>query len=95
MFNDYAFGGLLMFDGIRPFIDARAELYGNDFMGLYGDIVHPDPAALATAFRDYAIAWTILTPQSPAVAVLDNLPGWRRVYTDSFAVVYARVEPAR
>ena len=95
VFNDYAFGGLLMFDGIRPFIDARAELYGDDFMGFYLDMIRPDRAALETAFRDYAITWTILTPQSPAVALLDNLPGWRRVYTDSFAVVHTSLAPGR
>ena len=95
VFNDYAFGGMLMFDGIRPFIDARAELYGDDFLAFYLDMIRPDRAALETALRDYAITWTILTPQSPAVAVLDSLPGWRRVYTDRFAVVHTSVEPAR
>jgi hypothetical protein len=90
VFNDYAFGGLLMLEGIKPFIDGRSELYGDDFVGSYVEMMHPDRASLEQAFRRYEITWTILIPASPAVAVLDMLPGWRRVYVDRFAVVYVR-----
>jgi hypothetical protein len=90
VFNDYAFGGLLMLEGIKPFIDGRSELYGDDFVGSYLEMMHPDRAALEQAFRRYEITWTLLVPASPAVAVLDMLPGWRRFYADRFAVVYVR-----
>jgi hypothetical protein len=90
VFNDYAFGGLLMLEGIKPFIDARAELYHDDFLGAYLEMMHPDRAALEEAFRRYGITWTILATGSPAVAVLDMLPGWRRVYADRFAVIHIR-----
>ena len=35
MLNDYAFGGYLIFEHVRPFIDARAELYGDPMLSLY------------------------------------------------------------
>lgn len=94
VFNDYGFGGLLIFDGIRPFIDSRAELYGDELLGLYVDVVRPNPVALEATFRRYGITWTILKPDSPVVAVLDALPGWRRAHSDGFAVVHIRTEPA-
>ena len=33
--NDYGFGGYLIFAGIPPFIDGRAELYGDEFIKRY------------------------------------------------------------
>ena len=33
--NDYGFGGYLIFEGIPPFIDGRAELYGDEFIKRY------------------------------------------------------------
>src|SRR5205085_10743815 len=33
--NDYGFGGYLIFAGIPPFIDGRAELYGDEFIRRY------------------------------------------------------------
>ena len=33
--NDFSFGGYLMFSGVQPFIDGRAELYGDAFLHEY------------------------------------------------------------
>jgi hypothetical protein len=92
VFNEYAFGGLLIFEGIRPFVDARAELYGDAFLDDYAAITNANAAALDAAFRRYGIAWTILPPEAPMVAILDQMPGWRRDYSDKFAVVHARLD---
>jgi len=32
VFNDYPFGGFLIFNGIKTFIDGRAELYLNGLL---------------------------------------------------------------
>jgi hypothetical protein len=88
--NDYGFGGYLIFEGVRPFIDGRTDMYGDAFMARYARIVSPDPAALDAAIRQYQIAWTILPPDSPVVAEMDHEPGWRRLYADRYAVVHVR-----
>jgi len=88
VFNEYGFGGYLIFKGVRPFIDGRTDMYGDAFMARYGKIVSPDPAALDAAIRQYQIAWTILPPDSPVVAELDHKLGWRRLYADKYAVVH-------
>jgi hypothetical protein len=87
--NDYAFGGYLIFNGIRPFIDSRADLYGDAFLDRYARIVTPDKGALEDALRQYGIRWTILRTASPANALLDAMPGWHRIHADRFAVVHA------
>jgi len=88
--NDYGFGGYLIFAHVRPFIDGRAELYGEPMLSLYGKLQAGDAAAIESTLERYAIAWTIFPPDARIVAILDRAPGWRRLYADSFAVVQAR-----
>jgi hypothetical protein len=90
--NDYYFGGLLIFEGIRPFIDGRSELYGDAFIQRYVDITRPDSSALDPALADYRIAWTFFRPSNPAVAQLDRDPGWRRLYADGSVVIHVRTD---
>ena len=88
--NDYAFGGYLIFEHVRPFIDARAELYGDAMMSLYGRLQAGDDAAVESTLKRYDIAWTIFAPDSRIVAILDRKPGWKRLYADATAVVHVR-----
>jgi hypothetical protein len=88
--NEYGFGGYLIFNGVRPFIDSRAELYGDEFLQQYARIIRPDSAAVNLAIRANGIRWTILGAHSPAVFVMDAMAGWHRLYSDNFAVVHVR-----
>jgi hypothetical protein len=88
--NSYGFGDYLIISGIRPFIDGRAELYGDAFIRRYVAAVSLAGDALPQLLRRYRIQWTLLAPESPAVALLDHLPGWKRLYADPIAVVHVR-----
>jgi hypothetical protein len=88
--NDYGFGGLLIFDGIRPFIDGRADLYGDDFLDTYLSIMHADGATLDDVLCHYGIEWTIFRPDTVVPALLDRTAGWHRLYSDKFAVIHVR-----
>jgi hypothetical protein len=88
--NDYAFGGYLIFEHVRPFIDARVELYGDPMLNLYDKLQSGDRDALETTLKRYDIAWTILAPNSRIAAALDREPGWRRLYSGPTAVVHVR-----
>jgi uroporphyrinogen-III synthase len=46
--------------------------------------------SLEKLLDQYKITWTLLPPDSSAVALLDHLPQWRRVYADKAAVVHAK-----
>jgi hypothetical protein len=83
----------MIFEGVRPFIDGRAELYGDKFIGLFLDIAHPDPGVLKQTLVSRDIAWTILAPLNPAIVVMDTMPGWRRLYSDRYSVVHVRDAP--
>ena len=90
MLNDYAFGGYLIWENLRPFIDGRADMYGDAFLGLYERIAAGDPAALEAALKRYDVAWTVFAPDQRVNALLDREPGWRRLYADRYAVVHVR-----
>jgi hypothetical protein len=90
VFNSEGFGGYLLFSGIPAFIDGRIEMYGNDFLAVDVAAERGDAEALTRLLARYDIQATLLTPAAGAVAVMDRLPGWHRVYADRFAVVHAR-----
>lgn len=88
--NDYDFGGYLIFSGIPPFVDGRIDLYGDAFMRDYADALAAKGDALLRLLERYKVNWALLAPGTAAVAVLDRLPGWERVYADEAAVVHRR-----
>lgn len=88
--NGYGIGGYLIFAGVRPFIDGRADLYGGKFLHTYLEADRPDPAVLDRVLRRYRIAWAIFPPHDGALMLLDRRPGWRRLYTGKYAVVDVR-----
>ena len=88
--NDYAFGGYLIWNGVRPFIDSRADLYGDVFLENYAGITQPDKDALAASLAYYHVRWTIFSAGSPVVKLMDATPGWYRLYSDRLAVVHVR-----
>jgi hypothetical protein len=89
--NDYSFGGYLIFAGIPTFIDGRSELYGGQFIERYNrDVSLADLNDLLKLLDQYKFGATLLEPETPAVAMLDRLPEWQRVYSDAVAVVHKR-----
>jgi hypothetical protein len=90
--NDYLFGGYLIFAGIPTFIDGRGELYGGPFIDRYSrDVSLADLSDFLRLLDQYKFGATLLTPDTPAVALLDRLPDWQRVYSDDVAVVHKRL----
>jgi hypothetical protein len=89
VFNDYVFGDYLVFAGVAPFVDGRADMYGNDFIARFRSTENV-PALLA----QYKISWTLLDPGGPKAALMNFLPGWQRAYADYVAVIYVRSEDA-
>lgn len=89
--NEYGLGGYLIYAGIPPFIDGRADMYGDDFLKEYTEAVSlHSPDSLPQLLQKYRIEWTLLPPTSPAVALLDHLPEWRRLYADEVAVIHVK-----
>ena len=88
--NDFTFGGYLIGNGVRPYIDSRSDLYGDARLGAYGRLAQGDRAELAMVLSDPRIQWTLLRAGSPMARTMDAAPGWRRTYADPIAAVYSR-----
>jgi hypothetical protein len=90
VFNEYRFGGYLIFNGIRPFIDGRADMYGDDFVRQFREIGQQKPQEIEELFAKHAITWAIVYPSVERERLFEDLYGWRRLYKDDHAAVYAR-----
>jgi hypothetical protein len=90
VFNGYSFGGPLILSGIRPYIDGRAEMYGDAFVLDYSRIMDGDFSRFDAAVRRYDIRWTMLPADSTLAKQLDRSPSWRRIYADKVGVIHIR-----
>jgi hypothetical protein len=88
--NEYAIGGPLILAGIRPFIDGRADMYGDAFFSDYLKIIDGDMPLFNRVVRKYGIRWTILQADNRLIPLLDASPEWRRLYSDSVGVIHVR-----
>jgi hypothetical protein len=67
-------------------------MYGDDFVAEYLTIVGGTEPDVDQAFERWGVRWTILAPRDGLVRLLDKRPGWRRLYSDPYAVVQAKVD---
>ncbi len=88
--NSYRFGGYLIFAGLPPFVDGRADLFGDAFLKRFATAVSGDGDRLPGLLDKYAIQWAIFEPLDPAATLLNHLPGWERLYADKYAVVFCQ-----
>ena len=89
VFNEYSFGGSLTMHGIPVYIDGRADMYGEEAMRDYLALAdNADAAKWQAASQRWGFEWTILPPGKPLVRLLDSQPGWRRYYSDHWAVIH-------
>lgn len=91
--NEYTFGGPLILAGMRPFIDGRGEVYGDEFVVKYMKIADGDMGAFDDAVRRYGIRWTMLSSsQEKLIRSMEASGRWRRVYADKIGVIDVRRE---
>jgi hypothetical protein len=88
--NSFRFGGYLIFRGIPPFVDGRIQLYGNQFLRRYFRAMSlRDAEDAARMLKQFDITWALLEPGDPIAFMLET-NGWVKLYSDDFAVVFAR-----
>ncbi len=96
LLNSYDFGGYLIAQGVKPFIDGRTELYGADFFLRHDAALNlKNVGVFYDLMRARDIDVTLLAPATPAAGLLDRMPEWQRVYTDAIAVVHLRTQTTR
>jgi hypothetical protein len=92
VFNAYTFGGPLILAGIKPYIDGRAEIYGDSFVRDYVDMTHGDVAAFDRTVQKYDIRWAmLLKDDKPLIDGIERTGKWRRIYEDDVGVIDVRL----
>jgi hypothetical protein len=96
VFNDYAYGGYMISQGIAPYIDGRTELYGEKFVVEHNAARRLlRPAEFFKLLERHKIDATLLDRRAPAAQVLDQVDGWRKIFIDDEVVVHVRDRAAR
>ncbi|GAA4721406.1 hypothetical protein H9L13_09925 [Sphingomonas lutea] len=89
--NGYSMGGPLILSGIRPYVDGRGDMYGDELVVGYKRITEGNAAELDAAVRRWNIRWAILPPRYPKlIALLDQSPQWRKIHQDNIGAIYVR-----
>jgi len=74
----------------RVFIDGRSDFYGQDMLESYAQVIEIRPA-WSTVLRQYDVRTVLTAPDSALTSVLESSRSWKRVYTDSVAVIFEKV----
>ena len=91
IFNGHEFGGYMIAQGVAPFIDGRAELYGEKFvMDHYRAVSLKDVDILARLLDDYKIDGALFGPATPVAQLLDASNSWQKIYADENSAAYVR-----
>jgi hypothetical protein len=91
VFNNYNFGGYLIFKGIPTFIDGREPPYTDEFLRQYFDTIQLADGTGALQLLDrYNVKWALLQPTDPLTKALTKSDQWKDVYADNYSTVIVR-----
>ncbi|GLR47448.1 hypothetical protein [Sphingomonas astaxanthinifaciens] len=90
VYNEYSQGGPLVMIGVRPYIDGRADMYGDDFTFRAKAITAGDIAKFREDAARYHIGWVVLEYDDALLPKLKREPGWRVFAEDRNATIFVR-----
>jgi len=89
--NHYNFGGFLIFNDVKTFIDGRAEFYGKEFVLEYINSSRGNNnETIPKLAEKYGTTWTLFPPDTLSVRQLDASDQWSRAYSDDVAVIHTK-----
>jgi hypothetical protein len=88
LLSTYDWGGYLTYTlpEYPVFIDGRADLYGEEFMRYYADLLAAPPS-WQTALAEYNVGVLLLPPATPLADAASRSSTWRLAYDDGLAVI--------
>lgn len=93
VFNEYSFGGPLILGGIKPYIDGRAEMYGDAFVSDYSAMTVDNFDAFQRAATKFDIQWIIMPwTEKYFVRELAESGQWCAIYRDKLGFVAVKKE---
>jgi len=95
VFNEYVWGGFLIWNDIPVFIDGRADLYGDKFFRNYLATrdVRKNLREVEAVFDRFRVDYLLLRPDSALAAICRVHRKWQEVYRDKVSCVCVRRVP--
>jgi hypothetical protein len=88
VFNEYTFGGPLILSGIKPYIDGRAEMYGDAFVADYSRMTKDDFDAFERTVKRFDIQWAMLPlTEEFLLHGLRKSGNWCEIYRDRLGII--------
>lgn len=88
-FNEYGWGGYLIWRGFPVFVDGRADVYGDDFLFFYQKAAQVQPDWREPLER-YNVDYVLVGRRARLATMLAEVDEWREVYDDEMAKVFVR-----
>jgi len=92
VYNEYSQGGPLVMLGIRPYIDGRADMYGDAFTFRSRDINRGDMVKFREDVARYGIRWAVVEYDDGIKPKLEREPGWRKFAEDKHAAIFVKTD---
>jgi hypothetical protein len=90
--NGWSMGGPLILSGIRPYVDGRGDMYGDELVVDYAHLSAGDATAFKRAVARWNVTWAILPHRNSNLIHVLERSGWRQIASSEAGVVY--VAPA-
>ena len=92
IYNEYVWGGYLIWKDMPIFIDGRADLYGDQFFSDYlsAHDMRGGVIPITRYLNSYAVDGILVPPGGPLGSAFLTNPEWQLVYRDSTAVLFLR-----
>src|SRR5439155_25118587 len=78
----------------KVFIDGRSDFYGQDFLETYAEVADVKPG-WDRVLKQYDVGLALIPPNHALASVLRLSSDWKRVYSDSVAVIFERAGERR
>ncbi len=88
-FNSYNWGGYLIWRGIPVFVDGRADVYGDEFLGRYFQTFSRGQD-WQELLDEYEVEYVLVEDDGRLAVLLDAAEGWEEAYRDDVAVIFVR-----
>ena len=96
LYNDYDYGGFLIFNGVKTFIDGRSEqLFTGGFTRQLNEALNdPDDKGFAAILDRQNVSWALVKRGSQDAMHLKRMEGWSELFSEGSAAVFARTPPS-
>lgn len=90
-YNNYGWGGYLIWRGLPVFVDGRADVYGDSFLFDYLKSYEPQPD-WRKPLDDFAVDYVLMEQDATLLTLLATQPDWQLFYSDDLAQIFIRRE---